>query len=84
MTQDDLQTLLDKANESNNTGNYNEAERLANEVLRHTDPIQTHDSVSFPTGEGGDGVVVIPRDEIEMKDKGMMRTYFLERSDGNG
>jgi class 3 adenylate cyclase len=35
-------------------------------------------SFSFPLGEGRDGVL-IPRGEIEIKGKGRMRTYFLER-----
>lgn len=36
-------------------------------------------SVSFPLGEDRDGVI-IPRGEIEIKGKGMMKTYFLERA----
>jgi class 3 adenylate cyclase len=35
-------------------------------------------SFSFPLGEGRDGVL-IPRGEIEIKGKGRMKTYFLER-----
>jgi class 3 adenylate cyclase len=35
-------------------------------------------SFSFPLGEGRDGVL-IPRGEIEIKGKGPMHTYFLER-----
>jgi hypothetical protein len=34
--------------------------------------------ISFPLGEGRDGVF-LPRGEIEIKGKGLMRTYFLER-----
>jgi hypothetical protein len=34
--------------------------------------------ISFPLGEGRDGVF-IPRGEIEVKGKGRMRTYFLAR-----
>jgi class 3 adenylate cyclase len=34
--------------------------------------------ISFPLGEGRDGVF-IPRGEIEIKGKGRMRTYFLAR-----
>jgi hypothetical protein len=34
--------------------------------------------VSFPLGEGWDGVL-IPRGEMEIKGKGKMKTYFLER-----
>ncbi|MBX7154845.1 MAG: adenylate/guanylate cyclase domain-containing protein [Candidatus Kapaibacterium sp.] len=37
-----------------------------------------------PSLLGKVGMGLIERDEIEMKGKGMMRTYFLERSDGNG
>jgi class 3 adenylate cyclase/Tfp pilus assembly protein PilF len=35
-------------------------------------------SFTFPLGEGRDGVL-IPRGEIEIKGKGRMKTYFLER-----
>jgi hypothetical protein len=37
-------------------------------------------SFTFPLGEGRDGVL-IPRGEIEIKGKGKMRTYFLERAE---
>jgi class 3 adenylate cyclase/tetratricopeptide (TPR) repeat protein len=36
-------------------------------------------SFSFPLGEGRDGVL-LPRGEIEIKGKGKMKTYFLERA----
>jgi class 3 adenylate cyclase len=36
-------------------------------------------SFSFPLGEGWDGVL-IPRGEIEIKGKGRMKTYFLEKA----
>ncbi|MBX7154844.1 MAG: adenylate/guanylate cyclase domain-containing protein [Candidatus Kapaibacterium sp.] len=76
----------DAVNTASRMESHGEAGRIhvSEEFVRALTPTQTHDSVSFPTGEGGDGVVVIPRGEIEIKGKGMMRTYFLERSDGNG
>jgi hypothetical protein len=53
--------------------------------LTQRDPTQTLpkregflDSFTFPLGEGRDGVLV-ERGEMEIKGKGMMKTYFLEK-----
>jgi hypothetical protein len=43
MNYEELNTLLDKADEHNNTGNYNEAKRLAKEALT---------SLQSPAGDG--------------------------------
>jgi class 3 adenylate cyclase/predicted negative regulator of RcsB-dependent stress response len=43
-----------------------------------TQTLSQGEGFSFPLGEGRDGVL-IPRGEIDIKGKGIMRTYFLER-----
>ena len=90
------EALIARAEKAVEAGDYDEAERLAEEVLA-AHPTQTLPrregfsetpspdgegwdgvSSSFPTGEGRDGVLV-ERGEMDIKGKGRMKTYFLEK-----
>ena len=68
MTNEELKTLLTEADEEQNNGNYDQAEKRANQVLAqlgepHLNPPQKgglsdSDSNPFPFGEGRDGVLL--------------------------
>lgn len=81
MTHEELLSLLSQAEEHTNTGNYGEAERLANKVLAELDKIPNDCfTLSVGEGRGEDMIRFIPRGEIDIKGKGMMKTYFFERT----
>jgi class 3 adenylate cyclase len=74
----------DAVNTASRMESHGEEDRIhvSEEFAKH---LSKGEGFSFPLGEvsversrNGDGVL-IPRGEIEIKGKGMMRTYFLER-----
>ncbi|MFN8361464.1 MAG: adenylate/guanylate cyclase domain-containing protein [Candidatus Kapaibacterium sp.] len=71
---------------------WGDAVNTASRMESHGEPGKIHVSEEFTRaltiGTGHDlsqlPIQCIPRGEVEIKGKGMMKTYFLERLDGNG
>lgn len=64
-------------------GRIHISEEFVSHLTQTLSQVKDITSLSFTLGEGWDGVI-IPRGEIDIKGKGIMKTYFLECSDGNG
>ncbi|MBL7975227.1 MAG: hypothetical protein JNJ85_09960, partial [Candidatus Kapabacteria bacterium] len=74
---------------------WGDAVNTANRMESHGEPGKIHVSSDFvhallPSAQSNNNriqiedIEIIPRGDIEVKGKGVMYTYFIQRPDGNG